>query len=85
MSLKVGNKVLPEEMYGMAYVTEVGSKGGRVVVPAREATTPPYVVMLSASYLGQSNYADYTWFLVFGVNRRCPRDCQEKNMAWSRQ
>ena len=69
MPLQVGNKVLPKEIYSMAWATRGGNKGHRVVAPARGVATPPYIIMLSASHLGLSYCTDYMWFLVFGVNR----------------
>ena len=84
MSLKVGNSVFQKEMYSMAWAIGGGSKGHRVVVPAKGADTPLYIVMLSPSHLGQSNYVDYMWFLVSKVNWWCSRDFQKKCIAWPR-
>ena len=68
MPLKIGNKVLLDEMYSMVWAMRGGSKGCRIVVPTRAAATPPYVVMLSTSHLEWSNCVDYARCLVFGVN-----------------
>ena len=78
MPLKIGNKALPKEMYGMVWAIEGESKRCRFVVPAKGVATLPYIIMLFASPLGQKNRADYTSFLVSGVIRWCPRACWNK-------
>ena len=52
MLLKLVNKVLPEEMYGMDWTAMGGSKGHKVVMSTKGVATPLYVVMLSASHSG---------------------------------
>ena len=51
MPLKVGNKGLGAEMYGMGRAVG-GSEVLKIVVPAKGAATPPYIVMLPTSHLG---------------------------------